>query len=321
DDRAYAAHVVWILRYIGGEHAVGALASLLESRDAGTRERAVQALGELRIESAAGPLVTALSDADANVRRRAVAALARIGGDKHLAALEDLAAREKDPSVRDAAREAVARMSREEGLAAHWSFDDGNRKVARDVTGGGTDGEVIGCEPAEGRAGRALRFGKGAYVELGKPALLQIGGRPFTVMAWVRSEAANGVVVARGGAFCGYSLYIKDGLPKFGIHRVQDGPAHIGAGRDRVVGRWVHVAGVVRKDRVELYVDAQLAATAKTPGYIPGECGQGMEIGFDAGNSPAEIIDSFEGVIDEVKVFNAALSAAEIAKRMRVSGK
>ncbi|MHC5054827.1 MAG: HEAT repeat domain-containing protein [Planctomycetota bacterium] len=321
DDRADAAHVVWILRHIGGERAVGALASLLASRDAWTRERAVRALGELGAKSAAGPLVTALSEADASVRRRAVAALVAIGGDESLAALEDLAARETDPSVRDAAREAVARMSRDEALAAHWSFDDGSRKVARDVTGGGTDGEIIGCAPVEGRAGRALRFREGTYIELGKPALLQIGGRPFTVMAWVKSDAANGVVVARGGAFCGYSLYIKDGRPKFGIHRVQDGPAYIAAGREKVVGRWVHVAGVVRKDRVELYVDAKPAATAKTPGYIPGECGQGMEIGFDAGNSPAEIVDNFVGVIDEVKVFNEALSAAEIAKRMRVSGK
>jgi hypothetical protein len=131
-------------------------------------------------------------------------------------------------------------------------------------------------------------------------------------MAWVQSDALNGVVVARGGAFCGFSLYLMDGVAKFGIHREQEGPAYIAAGRENVVGPWVHLAGVVKSDRIELYVNGKLAATAKTPGYIPGNCGQGMEIGFDTANSPAEITDHFQGIIDEVKVYHAALSEEEI---------
>ncbi|MFC1597537.1 LamG domain-containing protein, partial [Planctomycetota bacterium] len=150
------------------------------------------------------------------------------------------------------------------------------------------------------------------------PAGLPIGNRPLTIMAWVKSEADSGVVVARGGAYCGFSLYVKDRLPKFGIHREQEGPGYIVAGRENVVGSWVHLAGVVKIDRIELYVNGKLAATAKTPGYIPGNCGQGMEIGFDVSNSPAEITDAFQGVIDEVKVYHAALSEEEIAEQCRL---
>ncbi|NQT52700.1 LamG domain-containing protein, partial [bacterium] len=149
---------------------------------------------------------------------------------------------------------------------------------------------------------------------LGKPAALSIAGVPFTVAAWVKTSAPNGVVVARGGAFCGYSLYVKDGLPKFGIHRVEDGPTYVAAGKDKLTAEWTHLAGVVRADRIEVYVNGTLAGSTKTKGYIPGNCGQGMEIGFDVSNSPAEITDPFVGIIDEVKVFNAALSADEIAK-------
>jgi len=198
---------------------------------------------------------------------------------------------------------------------AHWSFDDRNAEVARDVTGSGADGEIRGCTPVEGKVGAALRFTKGNYIALGRPAELPIGGRPLTIMAWAKSDADNGVVIARGGAFCGFSLYIKDGVAKFGIHRMQEGPAYIATGREQVVGPWVHLAGVVKNDRIELYVNGKLAATAKTAGYIPGDCGQGMEIGFDESNSPAEITDNFEGIIDEVKVYHAALSEEEIAKQ------
>jgi hypothetical protein len=47
----------------------------------------------------------------------------------------------------------------------------------------------------------------------------------LTIMAWAKSDAPSGVVVARSGAFCGFSLYIMDGVAKFGIHRERDGPA------------------------------------------------------------------------------------------------
>ena len=78
--------------------------------------------------------------------------------------------------------------------------------------------------------------------------------------------------------------------------------------------RGEHPPGVVKNDRVEVYVDGKLAGTTKTPGYIPGNCGQGMEIGFDVANSPAEITDNFEGILDEVKVYHAALTEKEIAE-------
>ena len=315
EEDADLAHVVWVLRHVEGTHATDHLAALLKDADAEARLRAVHALGELRNAGAVDPLIAALTDSDPGVRRSAVEALLRIGDDRAKAPLRELVAREDDPAVREAAEKALFEMSREKDLAAHWSFDDQNREVAKDLTGRGNDGVIRGCTPAEGKVGPALRFAQGQYIELGTPPDVRIGGRPLTIMAWAKSDAENGVVIARGGAWCGFSLYIMGGTPKFGIHRLQDGPTYIAAGDEEVVGSWVHLAGVVKSDCVELYVNGRLAATTKTDGYIPGECGQGMEIGFDVANSPAEITDNFEGLIDEVKVYHAALSAEEIAEQ------
>jgi hypothetical protein len=122
------------------------------------------------------------------------------------------------------------------------------------------------------------------------------------------------VVVARGGAFCGYSLYVKDGLPKFGIRTQREKGPYIAAAKESLSGEWTHLVGVVCRDRVELYVNGRLAATAKSDGYFGGNCGQGMEIGFDAGNSAVEITDAFDGLIDEVKVYQAELTAKDLAR-------
>jgi len=312
EENADMAHVLWILRNLKDAQVGDHLTALLKDADAQTRKRAVTALRALGGPNVIASLITALDDDDSGVRYCAVRALARIGDKRVKKPLEKLAAREQDAAVRKAAENALVEMSPRKHLVAWWSFNDRNAEVAKDVTGRGNNGTILGCTPAEGKVGAGLQFSKGKYIEFGQPAGLPIGGKPFTVMAWAKSDTKNGVVIARGGAFCGYSLYIKDGVAKFGIHRIEEGPGYIAAGTEDVVGSWVHLAGVVNIDCIELYVNGKLAATAKTPGYIPGNCGQGMEIGYDVSNSPAEIIDNFEGIIDEVKIYQAALDKEDV---------
>jgi HEAT repeat protein len=312
-EEADLKQLVWILQGIPDADVVAPLAALLENDDVTTRLRAAQVLGTMREKPAVDALIAALSDSSPKVRHAVVDTLVAIGDRRVKKPLEELASRETDAALRAVLEAALVQMSYRKDLAAHWSFDDGNSTLARDVTGNGNDGQIIKCTPATGIGGMALKFGQGAFVELDKPSGLPIGNAPFTVTAWIKSDAPRGVVVARGGAFCGYSLYVLDGVAKFGIHLVQDGPTYIAAGKEKAVGPWVHLAGVVRQDRIELYVNGKPAAAAETPGYIPGNCGQGMEIGYDVSNSPAEIIDHFQGIIDEVKCYRAALTTEDVA--------
>ena len=319
-----AAIAVWVLMGLSVCRAqpaaadVPALIEALRDPDTNVRFRAAYALGEIKDRRAAPALLQALRDPEWPVRDQAAWALRELHDPELVPKLEAML-KEKGADVKHIEwilGRTHVEVQRQEPLAAHWSFDDQNPKVAKDSVGG-TDGQINGCTPVSGKVGHALKFTKGAYVELGKPEWLPVMGVPFTVMAWAKSDAKNGVIVARGGAFCGYSLYIKDGVAKFGIHRVQDGPTYIAAGREGVAGEWVHLAGVVKEDRIELFVNGKLAATAKTDGYLPSNTGQGLEIGFDVANSAAEITDAFEGVIDEVKFYRVALPEEEIAKQCR----
>jgi len=312
--KADAAHVLWLLRFLGGERGVEHLAALVDASDVEVRRKAVAALAKVGSEVCVESLTRALEDESPQVRGAAVEALAGIGDEGSLKALAALATRESDPAIRKAAADAAFRLSMHQDLVAWWSFDDRSADTAKDMTRRGADGEVKGCKVVEGKIGHALDFGGKAYIELGKPKSVKVGGTPLTLMAWIKPRAKTGVVVGRGGAFCGLSLYLKDGLPKFGIHREQEGPTYIAAGKRPVGDGWTHLAGVIHEDRVEVYVDGERVGTTKSKGYLPGECGQPMEIGFDTGNTAAEITDLFDGVIDEVKVYNAALSGEAIAE-------
>jgi len=312
--KADVEQVLWILKSFDADKTTKHFARLLKNPKPTTRLRAIRALAKMQTPETFGPLTRALTDSDLRIRRAAVEILDGQGDRRAKEPLLTLAAREEDPALRAFAKEVAFELSMHEDLDAYWNFDDSTDSVAKDMTRHGNDGEIRGAIPVDGKKGQALRFGPGKYVELGKAPALPIANQPFTVMAWIRSEAPTGVVVARGGAFCGYSLYLLDGVPKFGIHREQDGPTYIAAGEQTLDNSWRHLAGVVAKDRIELYVDGKLAATTEIPDYLPSNCGQGMEIGFDVSNSPAEIVDSFQGIIDEVKAFRTAISAEEIAE-------
>lgn len=309
---ADAMHTVWLLKELDAKGAVAALAALLQEKDTQVKLRAVEALGSLKSPEATHAAEAALKDADATVRQAAMQLVGTTGGAEGRKRLRDLAATETDPKAREAALKLAQAGVKSLAPMGWWSFDDRNGKVAKDVTGRGSNGEIKGCTVVEGKIGAALRFGKGKYIELNKPTAFNLPNHPFTVMAWVKTDAKTGVIVARGGAANGYSLYIKDGLPKFGC-RGGSGPLYLAAGKQPISGDWTHLAGIIDKDQVSLFVNGKLAGTAKSNGYVTGTGGQGMEIGFDVGNSAAEISDALEGIIDEVKVFTAALTEEEIA--------
>ncbi len=320
DEKADQQHVAWLVRQLAGERLQEVLKPALKHRRPEVRLRAWQLLDEAQGPLSVETLAAALSDSDRQVRLFAVAKLREAGGADARAALQRLLEGETDPEVRRAAAEAAEALSPLKRLVAWWGFDDPNQP-ARDQTGNGNDGQLLAGSLVPGRVGTALRLQGRGGVELGHPPGAVVQDREFTVTAWTRCDAKDGVVVARGGAFCGFSLYVKDGRPCFGIHRLRDGPAYVARGDQPVVGKWVHLAGVVRKGRVELYVNGELVATARTPGLIPSNCGQGMEIGFDSGNSPAELTTPLRGLIDDVRFFDAALSAEEIAEVMKVGTK
>ncbi len=312
DDGPTMDRVAWILRRTDPARLRKLLTAILKDGGAAARAAAARRLGATGGDAAVDDLAAALEDDRPAVRTAAVAALVAVGDRRALAPLRERARVETDPQVKEAATAAVRLLSRHRDLVARWRFDAADGETAVDTGGKEINGRIRNCRRVAGKAGGALAFGPDSCVELGKPAAFPVAQRPFTVAAWVKTDKPDGVVIARGGAFCGFSLYVKDGVAKLGIHRTREGHTYIAAGKEPVTGRWVHLAGVVDSAAIRVFVDGTAAAETKTPGFLPGNCGQSMEIGFDIGNSAAEITDHFVGIIDEVTVFGAALSEKEL---------
>ncbi len=161
-----------------------------------------------------------------------------------------------------------------------------------------------------------------SMVSVPKSGSLDPTGKPLTVAAWIQAGAKDGVIVARGGPNEGFALILKAGKPRFAV-RTADALFSVAA-KKPVGTKWTHVAGVLTADkRMQVYVNGQLAGSGKAGALISSNPSQGMEIGADdrgsAGDYPTPF--GFTGLIDEVRVYHRALSAAEIRAAARPGGR
>jgi len=164
-------------------------------------------------------------------------------------------------------------------------------------------------------AGRTTSGPPVSLIRVGKSKSLDPTAKPLTVAAWVKPERPAGAVLARGGGNHGYVLFLQGGRPHFAV-RIKGQAASVAA-KANVVGRWVHLAGVLTAEKdLRIFVDGQLAASAAAPGLMAEDPLEAMEIGADDGSAVGEytVPFAFTGLIDEVRVWHRALGAEEIAR-------
>jgi N-acetylglucosamine-6-sulfatase len=201
-------------------------------------------------------------------------------------------------------------------LVLHYTFDDDDPQKALDRSGKGNDGAVVAAPIAEGRVGKARRFdGRTSHIKIAKSASLNPANAPFTVAAWIESEAPDGVVLARGGQSIGYWLGVQEGRPVFLVR--ESGELVEARGEASVAGRWVHLAASLTKDaEMILYVDGKVAARKPATGLPSRDPVDVMEIGADLGSPVGDTKQPFyfRGRIADVRLYRGELPAGEIAK-------
>lgn len=161
--------------------------------------------------------------------------------------------------------------------------------------------------------GRKSDADSAAKVNFAKSQSLNPTGKPLAVSAWVNADRPDGVILSHGGPSQGYALLLRGGKPRFVVR--SGGKVKQVTGKDDVVGKWIHLAGVLTADRrLVLYVDGQRAAAQRNAAFVASSPAQDLQIGADDGgavgnyNSPL----GFTGRIDEVRVFYGAVSAKDV---------
>jgi len=126
----------------------------------------------------------------------------------------------------------------------------------------------------------------------------------FTVSGWVRHTSGGGIVVAKNGA---YQFYI-NGSNKFVGN--WNGSDRITSATSVNNGKWHYVAVAFSSGTASLYIDGVLDATAASQ-PVPTSNTANFSIGALWSNK-ASISSVFSGDIDEIRIWNSALTAAQI---------
>lgn len=208
----------------------------------------------------------------------------------------------------------VSAKELEKGLVAYWRFDEGQGDYAMDSSGFGNTGEIFGAEWVEGKTGKALRFnGENSYVEVKHSEFLV--PEQFTIEAWVKPESLVAsdrgpmVVSKYGGNWKGYMLLLEGNTGRPSLH-IATPQKEISATSSEAleVGKWYHIVGTYDGKMARIYVNGVLRGSAEAE--LTQDIGTSLMIGKASWCDGAY----FKGVIDEVKIYDRALSEEEIRK-------
>ncbi len=195
------------------------------------------------------------------------------------------------------------------GLVGHWKLDEDAGDDAADSSGGGHNGRLQDGPVWEkqGRSGGALRFaGKGGHVLL--PEDLAVKGDALTLAAWVRHDKTAGggqcyLLLEPGKAGLRLNTW---SVPRLEFHIKTGGRTRVAVSENTPAeDKWIHVAGTWDGTTQCLYRNGKLLVKT-APGDHLDAGGGGGHIGAPA---PAAMC----GLIDDVRVYDRALSPAEVA--------
>jgi PKD repeat protein len=199
------------------------------------------------------------------------------------------------------------------GLVAAYGFEESSGTLVADASGQKNHGTLSGATRVTGKFGRALSFnGSNNWVTVKDSASLDASSG-LTLEAWVypKTSTSGRTVILKekaGGAV--YNLYSSEdaNLPLSSVY--VGGYRVISSKSQLPLNQWSHLAATYNGQYLRLYVNGVEVANRPQTGPIQ-TSGGALRIG---GNSIWG--EWFSGSIDEVRIYNRALTASEVQADM-----
>ena len=198
-------------------------------------------------------------------------------------------------------------------LVAAYNFDEVGGTLVADASGQGNHGAISGATRSAGRFGRGLTFnGSSSYVTVNDSNSLDLA-TGYTLEAWVKpASIKSGNILAKempNGAVYNLYAYEDADLPVASFndgadYRVTTGPSQL------PINTWSHLVATYDRQTLRIYVNGVQVASRAYTSNIQTSTGA-LRIG---GNSIWG--EYFNGVIDELRIYNRALTATDIQGNM-----
>jgi hypothetical protein len=208
----------------------------------------------------------------------------------------------------------------------YWKFDDFSGTTAVDSSGNGNDGTIVGAAwEARGKKGSALKFdfsGNNDYVDLGDPAneSLDFGTGNFSISLWFKKAF---IMVKSPGwpnisSAAGWTFYTRSTNPYIVLNwgDASDNDQYFGFSTQSLDdGKWHHaVVTVERGGTTRGYIDG--IQTASASNTVTGSISNSANFYIMRSLDNALV----QGYVDEVKIWNYALTPRQVAMEYNNGG-
>ena len=200
------------------------------------------------------------------------------------------------------------------GLIAAYSFNEGSGTAVLDSSGNSNTGVISGASWInQGRFGKALSFdGVNDWVTINDAPSLDLT-TGMTLEAWIYPTTSSGVrdvLIKEGASVDIYNLYARNGRGRSESNIYIGGSNRTAEGAALKANVWTHLAGTYDGSMLRLYINGVDVAHQAQTGLIATSSAP-LRIG---GNSIWG--EYFKGRIDEVRLYNRALTLEEIQTDM-----
>jgi len=222
------------------------------------------------------------------------------------------------------------------GLAAAYAFDEGSGKTVNDASGNLNNGQIKGGVgwTTSAKHGTAVSLnGSNGYVDLGNTSttLKQTGSMTWSAWVFLNNQPTDdGQIIAQSDGIAGWQLKVSPDTGRrtfaIGVSGTNNGLTQRYSNTAYTLKTWYHVAGVYNNSTrtLDIYVNGVLdngllfGPAVPASQYLPAV---NVTIAKRSGrlNTSGYLIDDgyfFPGVIDDLRVYNRALTAAEIQTDM-----
>ena len=215
------------------------------------------------------------------------------------------------------------------GLVGYWSFNGKDMNWATgqalDRSGNGNNGQLVNMStttsPVPGKIGQALSFTGSQWVQVPNASSLNVTGSQISFGGWIYPTTSSGyqgiLGLVQAGNVRQYAIYLANNNPS-AVYIALSGVSPPGAAggifnisTNWVVNKWNHVfftynslsgTAAIYLNGVQVYSSNSWSGPITTVGNYPVYIGDNTTTdGFP-----------FHGIIDDVRIYNRALSAAEV---------
>ncbi len=205
------------------------------------------------------------------------------------------------------------------GLAGFWKLNETSGTVAMDATGNGNSGALVNNPQwAAGKLGNALQFNGNNYVSVPSSPGLEINGNAISFGAWYyHTSTTDGFLLGKTVSDFTYMLSVNKGAQQFQVQLVTGGkrtvlgiPAKSKPGElTKYNNTWVHLFVVYNGSTIKVYVNGVEQFSQAASGAVQSNT-DAFAIGARGGDGSWT---RFNSKIDEVRVYNRALTAQEVS--------